>query len=106
MRRLCVLLLTGLLCAAPAPIALAQSGDDPTITDPFEEGLSQTPQTEGSSEEAEPEAADEGPAASEQPAASARELPNTGSDARLLALAGCSLLLVGAGLRLRTIPEW
>ena len=33
------------------------------------------------------------------------QLPNTGSDPRLIVLAGAALLLVGVGLRLRTIPE-
>jgi len=35
-------------------------------------------------------------------AAPARELPNTGADARLLFLAGLALTLMGFGLRLRT----
>ena len=38
------------------------------------------------------------------PRAGAR-LPQTGSDARLLALTGAALLLAGIGGRLRTIPE-
>ncbi|HEV2787454.1 MAG TPA: LPXTG cell wall anchor domain-containing protein [Solirubrobacteraceae bacterium] len=36
------------------------------------------------------------------PPESARELPNTGADARLLFLAGLALTLIGFGLRLRT----
>lgn len=41
--------------------------------------------------------------ATEKPAASgAGELPNTGSDPRLLFLAGVALTLFGVGLRLRT----
>ncbi len=47
-----------------------------------------------------------GDAAGEEEAAPAEEpksLPDTGSDPRLLALAGVLFLMVGAGLRLRTI---
>jgi LPXTG-motif cell wall-anchored protein len=43
-----------------------------------------------------------GPATPSQ-SAPARSLPNTGSDPRLLALLGVALLLVGIGLRLRTL---
>ena len=35
-------------------------------------------------------------------AAAANELPNTGSDPRVLLLCGVALTLIGAGLRLRT----
>jgi len=47
---------------------------------------------------------DERPAGSEKPPAAkpAGALPNTGSDPRLLFLAGAALLLFGTGLRLRT----
>lgn len=36
------------------------------------------------------------------PSATANELPNTGSDPRVLLLCGAALTLIGAGLRLRT----
>jgi len=40
--------------------------------------------------------------AGENPSATANQLPNTGSDPRVLLLCGAALTLIGAGLRLRT----
>ena len=62
--------------------------------------LTPTPQTP-SAPEPEPEP-DPAPLT---PSASPSELPNTGADPRLLALAGAALLLTGTGLRLRTLDE-
>jgi hypothetical protein len=45
------------------------------------------------------------PAAAARPAAEGGQLPDTGLDARQLALAGGALLILGLGLRLRTAPE-
>jgi LPXTG-motif cell wall-anchored protein len=65
--------------------------------------VSELPQTEEPpAEEPGAEQPPEEPAP-ESPQAS--ELPNTGSDARVVALLGATVLLTGVGLRLRTAPE-
>lgn len=63
--------------------------------------LTPTPQTP-STPEPEPAPA---PAPEMPSAGPTAELPNTGADPRLLALAGAALLLTGTGLRLRTLDE-
>lgn len=107
-----------LFAGVSAPAVFAQTAGDEQYQDPFSdegagdttgtadgENLSQTPQTDaGVDDGSSPES--EAPSAPTTSTPQARQLPNTGSDARLLALAGFSLLLLGAGTRLRTIPEW
>lgn len=104
-----------LLLAAPAG-AWAQGAGDDQYQDPFGDapaqsgggGLSDTPPGAGSgggnagSADPAPAPPPEGPASA--PEAPHRDtLPYTGADARLLALLAVSMLMVGVGLRLRTI---
>jgi LPXTG-motif cell wall-anchored protein len=65
-------------------------------------GLSQTPNMGGSSTSTPTSSATAAGAASGTAQATPQQLPNTGADPRLLALAGLALLLGGIGLRLRT----
>lgn len=74
------------------------SGGSSTSSDP---GLSQNPDLGGGSTT--PSSSGAAPAATGTTATGA--LPNTGSDPRLLILAGLALLLSGLGLRLRTADE-
>ncbi len=127
-RRLLAVVLTGAL-VAPSP-AFAQGAGDDQYKDPFPEttaqdaqsgsststssqGLSQTPPsstTEGSSSSGSTgstSGASAGTTAAGDTSAStttsqAASLARTGDDPWLIALAGASLLLLGAGLRLRS----
>ena len=79
--------LVAVLCAAALVVPAAASAQTSTIPDEGV-GVSTTPPV---------------PLAGERPQATAPgELPNTGSDARILFLAGVALTLMGFGLRLRT----
>lgn len=119
MRRLTALAL--LLAAAWPATALAQAGDEqysdplatPTSTTQSQTQtqptLSQTPVGSSPSGTTRPHTSTRRPS---QPATSATGapqaaagLPNTGADARVLALLGVALLLAGIGLRLRTADE-
>jgi LPXTG-motif cell wall-anchored protein len=87
------LLLAALVLCAPG-LAIAQTS---TISDEGAGVSTQPPVELGNGEESSGESS--GSSASDAPAS---ELPNTGSDPRLLLLAGVALLLAGVGLRLRT----
>ena len=102
-----------LLLAAPAG-AWAQGAGDDQYQDPF--GDSPTQNDGGGLSPAPPGGGDSGsqdPAPAPAPAPEETEpsteatapgtLPNTGSDARLLALLAAAMIMVGVGLRLRTI---
>lgn len=87
--RRAVVVLAALALCAPAGAALAQTATVPANGT----GVStQPPVSLGGRED------DERPRSSAQ----AAELPNTGSDPRLLFLTGVALTLLGVGLRLRT----
>jgi LPXTG-motif cell wall-anchored protein len=90
--RLALLLAALVLCAPGA--AIAQTS---TISDDGAGVSTQPPVNLGGGDEG--SAATGGSPRSKPPA---RGLPNTGSDPRLLLLAGLALLLTGIGLRLRT----
>ena len=111
-------LLAALVLAAPAS-AFAQGAGDDQYQDPFPDAPAQTQPDDGLSDE--PPVAggssaggsgsagagsggeDTAPApASPAPAADA-QLPRTGAEPLWLALLGAAFLLIGAGLRLRTI---
>lgn len=119
------LLAAVLVCAVavPAP-AFAQGAGDDQYKDPFPEttaqdaqadtptettgdGLSDTPPTSGTTTDssgASTDTSDTGSTSSESSddaATESSELAQTGDDPWLIALAGGSLLLLGAGLRLR-----
>jgi LPXTG-motif cell wall-anchored protein len=101
--------------------ALGQSAGDDQYQDPFDgsgtpaagssgssNGLSQTPDLAGSSGSGTAGTGSSGNdvLAGDVPASSsASQLPATGADAHVLALAGLALLLGGLGLRLRTADE-
>ena len=89
------LLLAALMLCAPG-LAAAQTS---TISDDGAgTGVSTQPPVElGGGEQGSGESS-----GASAPASPASELPNTGSDPRLLLLAGLALLLAGVGLRLRT----
>ena len=125
MLRIPALILLLVLALAVPGSAFAQNAGDDQYQDPFGDapaqsddgGLSDTPpgggsggsgNSGGSGGEAgssgavpPPAPAPEGAPSTE--AAPTDALPNTGSDARLLALLGLSMLMIGVGLRLRTI---
>jgi len=87
------LLLAALVLCAPG-LAVAQTS---TIPDDGAGVSTQPPVELGGGDEGSGETG--GSSGTEAPAS---ELPNTGSDPRLLLLAGVVLLLTGVGLRLRT----
>jgi LPXTG-motif cell wall-anchored protein len=106
--------LSALLLAAPAA-AFAQGAGDDQYQDPFgdqpvqndggsgEDGLSDEPPVGGNGNGNANGGGDPGGAGdpeADDPAR--RQLPNTGSDPRPLAALGVALLLVGAGMRLRS----
>jgi LPXTG-motif cell wall-anchored protein len=74
-----------------APVRAQDDGTDTENLAP----LSPTPQDDGGS----------GNGSTTPTPRSSAGLPKTGSDARVLALTGLTLLLAGIGVRLRTIPE-
>jgi LPXTG-motif cell wall-anchored protein len=106
-------LLAGLALALAAPAAaLAQGAGDEQYSDPFGSGQSEEPEPSGGADEggaAEPSApepaapapAPTAAAAQEEPAEPA-QLPYTGADEGLVALAGLMLLAGGIALRVRT----
>ena len=107
-RKLTALLASLFLLASPAT-ALAQSAGDEQYVDPIEEpappsdGGGETPSGSGTAPSA--PSAPAAPAAPTEPGTTATptaagELPRTGMDAVLIALAGCALLLAGLGVRL------
>jgi LPXTG-motif cell wall-anchored protein len=92
-RRITALLGAAALMLAAAPIpALAQ--EDPGDLPPLSSTVPDTGQTTSTTPPPPP------PAQSEPPSR-VQELPNTGSDPRVLALLGAALLLAGIGLRMR-----
>jgi LPXTG-motif cell wall-anchored protein len=114
-------LLAVLLLAFPAA-AFAQGAGDDQYQDPFGEepaqtdddggGLSETPPGGGSDGGSDSSGGDTGggdtsgtpaPATPAPEATASNQLPNTGTDPRVLGLLGSTLLLAGVGLRLRTI---
>jgi LPXTG-motif cell wall-anchored protein len=116
--RLPALILVLVLALAVPGSAFGQTAGDDQYQDPFGDspaqsddgGLSTTPPGGGDSGDSgssgsAPETAAPAPETSAAPTAAAESgtLPNTGSDARLLALLAVSMLMVGVGLRLRTI---
>ena len=115
-RRIAVLVCAAFLAVAPGA-AWAQSGGDgfqdplggQTTPDPaLGEPLTEAPQ--GDPEPVEPpppaEIEDELEDVPQQDAPDpGAELANTGIDARLFAAIGGALLLIGLGLRMRTLPE-
>lgn len=97
-RRLPALLAALLVAGVCVPAAGAQTVPAPEDLPP----VSEQPQVE------EPTPAPEEPQEPEprrRPTPEADRLPNTGSDARVVALLGATLILTGVGLRLRTAPE-
>jgi LPXTG-motif cell wall-anchored protein len=107
--------MTAALAAAPA-VAFAQSAGDDQYTDPFgsntttatQQGTSTTDmpnlskQPQGSSRSpASTTPSTQSAEAAPKAATNAEQLPATGLDARVIALAGVAMLLLGAGLRLR-----
>lgn len=117
---LCAIVLAGAGLPASASAQSGGGAGDDQYQDPFASsqtvttkskprtvrsgnGLSQTPNL-GSAGAGTAAAGPSAPAAA-APALSGRPLPNTGSDPRLLVLAGLALLLAGIGLRLRTADE-
>jgi LPXTG-motif cell wall-anchored protein len=116
-----VALVTAALAVAAPSAAVAQSAGDDQYQDPFggtqttgsgssgsSNGLSQTPDLAGSSGSGTAGTGSSGSdvLAGDVPAsASASQLPATGADAHVLALAGLALLLGGLGLRLRMADE-
>lgn len=108
------------MLAVPAT-AFAQGAGDDQYQDPFPDqqsqtqdeggGLSEEPPVpggggdSGGSGQAEPsgQAGDDDAATAAPEAATTAQLPNTGSDPRLLVMIGLLFVLAGAGLRLRTI---
>ena len=118
MLRLRALLLTLVLALATTGPAFGQGAGDDQYEDPFGDtpaqsddgGLSTTPPGGGSgggeeSGSAEPAPETPAPEADAPATESAQSgtLPNTGTDARLLALLALSMVMVGTGLRLKTI---
>lgn len=93
----------------PFPETTAQDAQADTPTETTGDGLSDTPPTSGtttdsSSSGASTDTSDTGSTSSESSddaATGSSELAQTGDDPWLIALAGGSLLLLGAGLRLR-----
>jgi LPXTG-motif cell wall-anchored protein len=107
-RRLLLLLVAAVLAVAAPPAGTAFAQTTPGSTTELDP-LSQTPQvpageddSAGSGDSSSGSGSGSGSSSAAQ---TARNLPNTGSDARVLGLAGLALLLVGLGLRLRTTPE-
>ena len=116
-----LLCIAALLCALAAPsAALAQGAGDEQYQDPFgDEGGQSEPQGGGqddSQDEAPagddgsttptppPDDTPEDPGPAEDPRdEQEKALPNTGSDPRILAFVGVLFVLIGVGLRLRTI---
>jgi LPXTG-motif cell wall-anchored protein len=103
-----VLAALALWLAAPAA-ALAQGAGDDQYSDPFGSGQSDDDSGSDDGEAAEPEPSEPAPEAAPTPAAAAQEqepagqeqLPYTGADEGLVALAGGMLLAGGVALRLR-----
>jgi len=89
LRRLVVVPLAVVMLAFPAA-AVAQNSTIPEDG----AGVSTTPPVPLPGDARTPQAA---------PPAAAADLPNTGSDSRMLFLTGLALSLLGAGLRLRTV---
>jgi LPXTG-motif cell wall-anchored protein len=114
--------------AVPVTVAHAQSAGDEQYQDPFSSGtsgsgtttspppLSSKPQAPKPSRPSTPASTTPAPSSPASPSSSspstqtapttaAAQLPNTGTDARLLVLLGLALVICGVGLRLRTAPE-
>jgi len=96
-----------MLLVLSAPAAWAQSAGDEQYDDPFagqeDQGSSAQPAptaTPAPAPAAAPAAQQAAPAQA-APTASAAQLPRTGADALLTALAGVGLVMAGVGLRLR-----
>jgi len=95
-----VVLLAALLLCAPA-VAIGQT----TTLEQEGAGVSTQPPVDLDGDDGEPQTSTPPPAPEPAPAPAPAEpgaLPNTGSDPRLLFLAGVALMLFGVGLRLRT----
>jgi LPXTG-motif cell wall-anchored protein len=90
-RRLVVVLVALALCVPAMACAQTQSVAQSAS------GVSTQPPVSLDGEDSEPK-----PAAKHPPASHAGELPNTGSDPRLLFGVGVAMTLLGVGLRLRT----
>lgn len=110
-RRLAALLTTAAFAAAPAS-AFAQGAGDDQYTDPLgtqtgsksgsgSDTTSTMPKLSQSPQGTSTTAATQTTTPTTPAASASDELPATGADARLIALAGTGLLLMGAGLRLR-----
>lgn len=104
------------LALALPPAAFGQGAGDRQYEDPFggetaqrqgggaDDGLSpQPPQVPENGGPSAPSPEPESPAAPDEPATANGRLPDTGSDPRVLAFAGLAFLMLGVGLRLRTI---
>ncbi len=83
--------ITGLIVAAMLAVPAAAPAQTPQPSPSDEPGSSQPPIDLGG---------DEG--SPDDSGSKSSELPNTGSDPRMLILAGAALTLLGVGLRLRT----
>ena len=115
-----IITLIALALALPSA-AFGQGAGDEQYQDPFgdeqaqgngggntraaqDDGLEDTPPVDDGSTQTTPPAEEETPAEETPPTeADDSALPNTGSDPRLLAFFGLLFLLIGVGLRLRTI---
>ena len=92
-----VVLLAALLLCAPA-VAIGQT----TTLEQEGAGVSTQPPVDLDGDDGEPQTSTPPPARAPAEARDGGALPNTGSDPRVLLLAGVALMLFGVGLRLRT----
>ncbi|MDP2710663.1 MAG: LPXTG cell wall anchor domain-containing protein [Solirubrobacteraceae bacterium] len=86
-----------LLAAVALSVPAAASAQDSTIPDDGA-GVSATPPVP-----LDGDGAGDGPATTRPETTAGSELPNTGSDPRLLLMTGLALSLLGLGLRMRTV---
>jgi LPXTG-motif cell wall-anchored protein len=108
-RRLATMLAALVLSLAAPAAALAQGAGDDQYSDPFGSGQNDDSGSSGDEEPAEPEPEPAAPEPAPTPAATAsqqepagqEQLPYTGADEGLVALAGVMMLAGGIALRLR-----
>ena len=89
----------------PAPESLPPVTELPQVEDPPDQPAEDPPDEPAEEPPASEQEGEDEPTGASGDEARAGELPNTGSDARIVALLGAMVLLCGVGLRLRTAPE-